>query len=576
MFHYQLFFKKCVEIVKNRYMNNMHDMHIFNEIATVLLFRYNLEKVHEQLLKRGTVGNDVIEYFSFDALISLEPEEMLKRYEELHNKIYQKTVLQPLASTVSHIFRADPNLLVELLQHVKGFPYPYITTKNINLIELLLKECNLDKYVLDNEIKNMALSLLNIKEDDNVYDPNCVFGNLISSCTRYSKNFGACTNGNTFYYRTTLLNMIFATGSLPTNISNKHINEMDINNDFDAIVCHVPFSNTVTKISLLPNIPLSCTNYFKMYVQMIIRMLKIGGRASIICTDNSKSLECLNQYQTNIVKLLLKSCNVNQIIHFDEDVFIIYFEKVHCIDDILIIDKDTNGWRYYDFNENIEYATTEISMCKYNYDNNTIDNMCIPSVQTIKQYGWTLHYKSYANEMVTFPEEYQVLRLSDILNPKKEFEFDINKEYSFAGILNGKLVSSHGKLNKNDNVVQIHTNDLIICRDGYIFVTEEFNNFLLKRWMYKHVHSINFDVIDIEYFKGYFSIKVAPLLKNSDDPRIQHFLTIKIPIPYDITNIMQDYQRITQEKELLKKMLEETNNDIVEKDIYLNDCLFNF
>ena len=194
---------------------------------------------------------------------------------------------------------------------------------------------------IPNDIINIMIKELNIKENDNILNIYSVSGNELKECYKYNKNknnlYGL--SNNKFKYLLSKINLILNDIDNNNNLKyNNYVYEEYNINEFDKILLFPPYGVN-SKTQKLYN----CLNE-QNYILYSIDLLKKGGICScIVPKSNFNDGIGKNKFK----RMLLKKCKILKIYNCNDKIFL-PFACVECA--IIIFQK------IYDTLDNIEEA----------------------------------------------------------------------------------------------------------------------------------------------------------------------------------------------------------------------------
>lgn len=206
-------------------------------------------------------------------------------------------------------------------------------------------------------------------------------------------------------YNLAVSNMLISSGHLFEHLENGDSIRNPIIRKFDNILANPPFgvkglSHSEIRHALkFEYIPIISTNAVSMFLQAIIYMLKINGKCAIVLPDGQDLYSHTSKMLINVRKLLLKTCDLKEIIYLPTDSFsytsiktcICYFIKKKESSEVLEV-KVKGESRSYTFKE----GDSTINIKFYNYYPNDEKKLIIEvPIGTIANNDYSLNYEEY-------------------------------------------------------------------------------------------------------------------------------------------------------------------------------------
>ena len=285
-------------------------------------------------------------------------------------------------------------------------------------------------------IKDIAVKLVNpgLNDDgtiDSIFDPAMGTGGFILTCIKYIKESAKSKNiqlnwnqisenlggreviEKTFQFAKA--NCLVYSGHVFSAIEMNDSIRIPIIKKYNCVVANPPYGIkglTYDKIKHVIRdeyLPIVTNSAVPLFIQAIIYMLEINGRCAIVI-PNGQELSAKSNDLINIRMFLLKSCDLSEVIYFNEKSFkktgikvcILYFiKKLQGSEVVEIIQKinkkeieDTNN-RTYKFIDN--YQTSNIKF--YEYDKKNEKKLLINvDIDKISKNNYSLNYKDYLIE----------------------------------------------------------------------------------------------------------------------------------------------------------------------------------
>jgi type I restriction-modification system DNA methylase subunit len=287
-------------------------------------------------------------------------------------------------------------------------------------------------------IKNECVKLINPQvyengQIDTIFDPAMGTGGFIQTCLTFIKNIAKekkikldwdqiSTNGlggrevidKTFQFAKA--NCLVYSGHIFKTIEMNDSIRVPIEKKYDCIVSNPPYGVKGLSYDRIINknrdnyLPIVSNSAVPLFIESIINILNINGRCSIVI-PNGQELFSKTDDLFNIRQLLLKSCELKEVIYFNDKSFkktsikvcILFFIKRLEINQVLTIEKKFNkkkieetDKRQYKFIDS--YQTNKIQF--YNFDQKTNSKILLEEIliDSIITKGLSLNYKDYIIE----------------------------------------------------------------------------------------------------------------------------------------------------------------------------------
>ena len=289
-------------------------------------------------------------------------------------------------------------------------------------------------------IKNIAVELVNPKVYENgqietIFDPAMGTGGFILTCLKYIKNSAKQSNIKLDWNQITTIgiggrevidktfqfakaNCLVYSGHMFQTIEMNDSIRNPINKRYDCITTNPPYGIKGLSYDKIKNpnrdeyIPIVSNSAVPLFLEAIINMLNINGRCAIVI-PNGQELFSKTDDLFNIRQLLLKSCELKEVIYFNEKAFkktsikvcILFFVKKLEINQVLTIIKKLNKQEIENTNERqykfIDGCRTDIIKF-YDYDQKSNSKILLGEIpiDTIINKSYSLNYKDYIIEEI--------------------------------------------------------------------------------------------------------------------------------------------------------------------------------
>jgi type I restriction-modification system DNA methylase subunit len=387
--------------------------------------------------------------------------------------------------------------------------------------------------------------------------------NYIKTVGLYGKEVEADT------YQLAVSNMLISSGHV-FNLDHGDSIREPITKKFDNVLANPPFGIKGLKYDHFKKeyFPIKTNNAVSLFIQLIIYMLKIGGKCAVVLPYGADIFSQTNDTLIAVRKYLLKTCDLKEIIHLPNGSFtytvaktcVFYFVKRSEGTDVLCNEMKERG---------TTYQTTEVKFYDYSADGVKTLLVCVP-IEKIVGNCCSLDYVEYIEEKSEQYEEGVVVRrLGDIgeFLPK-------SKKYAKCGKEIGAypFYTSSPKLVKYCDAYDYEDECLIIGTGGKpnIKYASRFScstaNFVIKisGHVVKYVYYYLVNNLDI-LRRGFLGVGLQHL------PR-RYVENIKIPLPSlerqrEIVQSFEDtaahLERLEEEYENSKKRARESLASVV-------------
>lgn len=469
-------------------------------------------------------------------------------------------------------------------------------------------------------IKNFMINLIDPKvfQDgtiETISDPAMGTGGFLITSIKYlinkSKNMGIELDWNQVIkegiygreivpdtYQLAMSNMLIYTGHVFDKLENGDSIRTNIRNNFDIIITNPPFGIQGLKydeinrnINKDNQLPIKSDNAISLFLQTIIYMLKVEGRAAVV-VSNGKDIDGRNKSLVSIREYLMKTCDLKEVIYLPPGIFtytniktcILYFVKK--VEDPFYYKNITIKGRGKtpDRTEEIRYFEDELQTEKVDFYNfNTSDSsktlLVSVSADRIKNNSYSLKYEDYTKveKPKIFNENIKYEKLGDICefkNGKNLIKKNIIKgEYPVIGGGQSPM-GYHNEYNNEENTILCSSSgayagfismysNKIWASDCFSIKPKDVN--IINKYLYYILKNIQDDIYKLQ------NGSAQPHVYSSD------MNDIKIPIPsVELQNkIVQDldfvYEKLIRTTEENIKNLETYNKMYLETSIMIKD-----
>lgn len=294
-------------------------------------------------------------------------------------------------------------------------------------------------------IKKIMINLIDpqLKDDgtiESIADPSMGTGGFIISSIKYllEKSKQTCIQINwdqvlnegiygreiqSDTYQLAMANMLISTGYTSSLLENGDSIRTHIKNNFDIVLSNPPFGidGLVYEEYNYPEkskqIPIKSNNAVYLFIQLIIYMLKINGRAAVVC-PNGQELYNKNKIPVAIREYLMKTCELKEVIYLPPGIFsntnvntsILYFvkkienpfmtpEQIKQRDDmnkklkIKILAKDRKLYNFVD-----EVQTQEVSFYNFDIKSENKNLLITVPINKIVEKSYSLNHQEYVEK----------------------------------------------------------------------------------------------------------------------------------------------------------------------------------
>jgi type I restriction-modification system DNA methylase subunit/restriction endonuclease S subunit len=284
-------------------------------------------------------------------------------------------------------------------------------------------------------------------------------------------------------YQLAVSNMLISSGHMFEQLENGDSIREPISRKFDNVLANPPFGIKGLKYddfeSSLKNeyIPIKSDNAVSLFIQAIIYMLKINGKAAVVLPDGQDLFSKTNKTLVAVREYLMKTCDLKEIIYLPSGIFtytsiktcVFYFVKKREGSDVLettIKSSKTqkeNG-RTYKFSKT--HQTSKVAFYDFNPYEDVKNLLVEVPIDKIISNSYGLNYAEYMKDESVedkYEEDVVVKTLGEVCEFQNGSQLD--KKYMVEGnipIFGGgvKIVGFHNENNRNGN-------ETIVCGTGY-------------------------------------------------------------------------------------------------------------
>lgn len=209
-------------------------------------------------------------------------------------------------------------------------------------------------------------------------------------------------------------NMLISTGHIFKNLERgDSIREPICHMKFDHVMANPPFGIKGLKYDEFHSplkgeyLPIKSDNAVSLFIQAIIYILKIGGKAAVVLPDGQDIFSKTNRTLVAVRELLLKTCDLQKIISVPSGVFentaiktcIFCFVKRKEMSEVLRVDNSKKVYRYH-FSR--EYVTQSVGFYALETQKNLVTRV---PIETIAQNVYSLNVAEYLEQKKETPLE---------------------------------------------------------------------------------------------------------------------------------------------------------------------------
>ena len=390
-------------------------------------------------------------------------------------------------------------------------------------------------------------------------------------------------------YQLAVSNMLISSGHMFEGLDRGDSIRVPITRKFDNILANPPFGIKGLKYDDFQTplkseyIPIKSDSAVSLFIQAIIYMLNINGKAAVVLPDgqdlfskSNKTLICIREY-------LMKTCDLKEIIYLPSGIFsytsiktcVFYFVKKREGIDVLetnikVSKTQKESGRNYKFSKT--HQTTKVKFYDFNpYED--IKNLLVEvPIEKIVSNSYSLNYAEYMKDE-TEEEQYEddvvVKRIGEVcqfLSKSKRQASYGEKQGQYQFYTSSKICSKYcDEYDYEDECLIIGTGGAANIKYGSKFSCSA-DNFVVK------VHTENLT----KYVYYYLSINIEVLQKGFIGAGLQHISkdyisNIKIPIP----SVEKQHEMVNYLDFIYEKSNKTSNEKIAELTQLNQFCLNN-
>ncbi|AYV76548.1 MAG: type I restriction-modification DNA methylase [Terrestrivirus sp.] len=464
------FFKSILNFLRD-------NAHLTGDKALKTIAYVSILRLSEAQIDVGAIDIESNDYYDFDAY----EEETINQFKTaLRFSVLENRDKMGMVQTVKHLrevilcrhpkfkdffnrnddpFRIKSDATFkELLTRFKNFPFESFDHDILGeAYEEVIKDIMVGKvlgqFFTPPALKQFMVELIDpqIKKDgtfETIYDPALGTAGFLLTALRYltkkakDKNIklnekflttkglgGREAEDDTF--RLAKANMLISAGHMFDTIDCDDSIRNPIKGKYDIVLANPPFGIKGLNYKLIPNdydikkfdyLPIMSNSAIPLFLQAIIYMLKVNGRAAIV-VPNGQDLFNKSNDLVALREFIMKTCDLKEIIYMPADIFnntgvktcVFYFEKKKEGKNVLTVkySKDNSKVISYDFVE--EHQTKSVNF--YDYDMITQEKKLLVDVpiEKIAENSYSLNYSDYMEKVdKKYENTIQVKSLGDI------------------------------------------------------------------------------------------------------------------------------------------------------------------
>ena len=302
-------------------------------------------------------------------------------------------------------------------------------------------------------------------------------------------------------YQYAVSNMLISSGHMFEQLENGDSIDTPITRRFDNVLANPPFGikglNYDDFKSSLKNeyIPIKSDNAVSLFIQAIIYMLKINGKAAVVLPDGQDLFSKTNKTLVAIREYLMKTCDLKEIIYLPSGIFtytsiktcVFYFVKKREGTDVLetVIKSSAktqkeNG-RTYKFSKT--HQTSKVAFYDFNLYKDVKNLLVEVPIDAIASNSYSLNYAEYMKDESTedkYEEGIVVKTLGEVCEFQNGYSFkstDYEKQsdanvgiLQIKSIQNGFIdenkITEYIEENKKYKLFEIQKGDILIALSG--------------------------------------------------------------------------------------------------------------
>lgn len=547
------------------------------------------------------VSKETLEYVKFSNLSKIPVENLfdnLKFLWEYILSVHPKT---------KNIFLSDKffdiknnSTFKKIIEKLNSFDFNKVEEDILgsayeDVIKDVMVGKTLGQFFTPPKVKNLMVNLINpvIKEDgttETIFDPAMGTGGFLITCAKFFINQSKERNiklnwdfiskyglgGREAEIDTFQLaesNMLISTGHMFEALEYGDSIRNTITNKYDIILANPPFGIKGLNYNDISNhlrdeyLPIKSSSSVPLFIQAIIYMLNINGRCAVVIPDG-KDLFAKTNELINLRKLLMKCCELKEIIQLPGDIFtntsiktcIFYFIKKCEMNRVLTI-QDKARTRNYTFVEG--HSTSSVKFYTYNPETENKTLISEINIEDIAKNDYSLNHDEYIKDNIEINKETQFKTLGEICNflPK-------SKRQASYGLKEGKYPFFKSSMKLDSYVDEPdYTTESIIIGDGGEPNVNYGINFSVSDHCYVLQNKDESTLIKYVYYYLLNNLHIMSKLytgvaiKNISKTNIQK---IPIPIPSlekqkEILNYIEDNERNVKQ---IQRQIEELHKQI--------------
>jgi type I restriction-modification system DNA methylase subunit len=389
-------------------------------------------------------------------------------------------------------------------------------------------------------------------------------------------------------------NMLISSGHMFNVLEQGDSIRSPITNKYDVILANPPFGIkgltyddirlNHSKLSIVEYLPIKSDSAVPLFLQVIIRSLKINGRCSVVL-PNGKELYNDSSELLSIRKYLMKTCELQEVIYLPAKTFthtsiktcILYFHKREEGENVMKTQitynsKNVNKEIKREYIFKPEHKTIKVKFTEYNQKVDDRKELLEVNMEDIEQHNYSLNYTDYLQgEEVKYNEEVEIRTLGEVCDflskSKRQASYGQEKgKYPFFKS-SLKVNSFVDEADYNDESIIIGTGGSANIKYGVKFSCST-DNFILKssKVLIKYIYYYLYNNIYILQ-RGFSGVGLEHISK----PFIQ---SIKIPIP-SIEKQREMVEYCENNDRLIKQLERDIETNKRNSELFINDILNN-
>lgn len=273
---------------------------------------------------------------------------------------------------------------------IESYDFKQIDKKIINIaFDNIIQDglCGkiLGQFFTPPSLKKLMIEMLNPDKFGSICDPAMGIGGLLIEYINHFKDEEIDLNQiygkeiDKVIFKLANVNIELSTGFKLKNLQHGDSLNKPIKKKFDYILANPPFGLKDLKVENNEFIPIKTSNTVFMFIQVIINMLKIGGKAVVVLPHGCEMCSKSNKKYIRMREYLLKTCDLKEFLICDKKEFMSKCIKT-CI--ISFVKKSNN--------ETSKYQTENI---KFYDDNKTL--LSEAPIESLINNNLAIHYIHY-------------------------------------------------------------------------------------------------------------------------------------------------------------------------------------